>query len=83
MRTNSLLCALLLPLMLLGCAAPCPPVLPAVVPPPQIPPPPVTTAPAPPGSYWGKVCNYRQSLQQRLSVKLTAIEPCVRLGLEE
>ena len=80
MRARSRLFVLLLPLMLLGCAAPCPPSLPAVVPPPQIPPPPVTTAPASPGSYWEMVCNFRQSLQQRLSVKLTDIEPCLRLG---
>ena len=71
--------ALPLLLMLASCAAPSP-VLPQVVPPPQIPPPPQVTAPAPQGSYWAKVCNYRQSLQETLKLTLTPIEPCLLGG---
>jgi len=75
--------ALLLPLILASCAAHSPPVLPAVVPQRQIPPPPQVTAPAPQGDYWKKACEYRRSLQQELSVKLTPLEPCLRLGPEK
>lgn len=72
--------ALPLLLTLASCAAPSPPVLPKVVPPPQLPPPPQVTAPAPQGSYWAKVCNYRQNLQETLKLTLTPIEPCLLGG---
>lgn len=42
--------------------------------------PPQVTAPAPQGSYWAKVCNYRQSLQETLKLTLTPIEPCLLGG---
>lgn len=82
MKLTLHLCALPLLLILASCAAPSPPVLPAVVPQRQNPAPPQVTAPAPQGDYWKKACEYRRNLQQELSVKLTPLEPCLRLGLD-
>jgi hypothetical protein len=80
MRKHLLAFALLLTLIA-GCSSSGSPNLVAVQAP-KAPPLPQVKEPEPSGSYWQKVCNYRQSLQNRLKVTLTPIERCVTLGLE-
>lgn len=48
---------------------------------PSAPAPPTVQTPPPEGTYWQMHCDFRRSLQERLSVTLPPFEPCNRPGL--
>ena len=60
---------------------PTPPIGPPLLPP-AAPAPPSVETPPPEGTYWQMHCEFRQSLQRRLSVTLPPFEPCSRHGQE-
>lgn len=66
---------LTLGLQVTSCATPSPslPVVPEKL---TIPQPPLVEEPKPSGFYWAKVCDFRKTLQERLSLKLPPGGPC-------